>query len=283
MTTTRVVAGIDGSPAAEAAISWAAREARSRNAELGLVHAFVWPMFHVPLGASDCAPGLRAAADRIVHESIELAHKLEPGLTVDGTRKDGFPSPVLIRASELAALLVIGTRGLGVTLGALVGSTGLDLVANAHCPVVVVRPDRAGESGTRVVVGYDGSSAGSMALDFGLDYARRHGLAVRVVAAQPLHTDRDPVTDAELATEVHSRDGGKDAELVRVEGHPAEQLLRMSADARLIVLGSRGRGGFAGMLLGSVSQAVLQHADCPVAVIPAAAIRGRPRDLATSG
>jgi nucleotide-binding universal stress UspA family protein len=270
MTSTRVTAGVDGSPAAEAAIRWAAREAASRGAELRLVHAFVWPMFEAPLGAGDMAPGLRAAADRIVAESTEVAQKFEPDVTVDSGTVDGFPSPVLIEASQHAALLVIDTRELGVTVGPLVGSTGLDLAANAHCPVVVVRPDRAGEAGTRVVVGYDGSPASAVALDFGLDYAQRHELTVRVVTAQPLYTDRDRIAQSYLESEVHSRAGGKDAELVHVEGHPADQLLRLSADAELIVVGSRGRGGFAGMLLGSVSQAVLQHARCPVAVIPPA-------------
>jgi nucleotide-binding universal stress UspA family protein len=273
MTTTRVVAGIDGSPAAEAGIKWAAREAASRGAELRLVHAFVWPMFHLPLGASDMAPGLRAAADRLVEESTAIAQKFEPGITVDSRTVDGFPSPVLIEASREAALLVIDTRELGVTLGSVVGSTGLDLAANAHCPVVVVR-DRVGETGTRVVVGYDGSSASVVALDFGLEYGRRHGLTVRVVTAQPRYTDRDRIAQSDLDAQVHSRDGGKDAELVHVEGHPADQLLRLSADAQLIVLGSRGRSAFAGMLLGSVSQAVLQHAHCPVAVIPPAAAGG---------
>jgi nucleotide-binding universal stress UspA family protein len=170
-------------------------------------------------------------------------------------------------------LLVIDTRELGVTLGSVVGSTGLDLAANAHCPVVVVR-DRVGETGTRVVVGYDGSSASVVALDFGLEYGRRHGLTVRVVTAQPRYTDRDRIAQSDLDAQVHSRDGGKYAELVHVEGHPADQLLRLSADAQLIVLGSRGRSAFAGMLLGSVSQAVLQHAHCPVAVIPPAAAGG---------
>lgn len=273
MTTKRVIAGIDGSRAAEAAIKWAAAEAVSRGAELTLVHAFVWLLFPVPLGPSAVAPGLRAAADKIVAESVELARKLEPAVTVTGYRTDGFPAPVLIRASEQADLVVIGSRGLGVTLGALVGSTGLDLAANAHCPIVVVRPDQY-DAGSQVVIGYDGSSAAKVALDFGLDHARRHGLAVRVVAAQPLHTEHGRITAEELAAEVHSRDGGQDAELVLINGHPAEHLLRLSADAALIVLGARGLGGFAGMLIGSVSQTVLHHADCPVAIIPAAAVGG---------
>ena len=274
MTNGQVVVGIDGSAAAEAAIKWAAAEAASRGAELKLVHAFAWPLFTVPLGASDTAPGLRAAANKIVQDSIELAKKFEPAVAVGGLRRNGFPSPVLIKASTEADLIVIGSRGLGVMLGAMVGSTSLDLVANAHCPVVVVRPDLAGDPGRRVVVGYDGSSASSIALDFGIDYARRHRLELRVVAAQPLATDEVGITHHDLEAEVHGREGGQDAELVQISGHPAAHLLRLSADANLIVLGSRGRGGFAGMLLGSVSQTVLHHADCPVAVIPAAAIGG---------
>jgi len=263
----RVVVGIDGSPAAEAAIRWAAVEAAARDAELQLVHSFVWPSFHVSVGASDVAPGLRAAADKIVTESVELAKKFEPAITVTGVRRDGFPAPVLIEASAEADLVVIGSRGLGVTLGALIGSTGLDLTANAHCPVVVLRPgETRHDSNGPVVIGYDGSSPSRKALDFGLEYARRHGLPIRVAAATKLTDDDAAAHDPEA--EVRARGG--DAEIVRVTGHPAGQILKLSADASLIVLGARGRGGFAGMLLGSVSQTVLHHATSPVAVIPAA-------------
>ncbi|MEV0804692.1 universal stress protein [Kribbella sp. NPDC050281] len=275
MTKRRVVAGIDGSPAAEIAIRWAATEAAARGAELRLVHAFVWPLFHLPLGASEAAPGLRAAADRIVRESVESARKFEPGITVEGLRADGFPAPVLIEASTDADLVVIGTRGLGVTLGALIGSTGLDLTANAHCPVVIVHPGETTATELDavpgpVVIGYDGSSPSLKALDFGLEYARRHSLPVRVIAAR--HLADDAVHDPE--SELAARDGGSDADIVRVTGHPAEEILRLSANASLIVLGSRGRGGFAGMMLGSVSQTVLHHATSPVAVIPAATVGG---------
>lgn len=268
----RVVAGIDGSPAAETAIRWAAAEAASRGTGLRLVHAFVWPEFRVPLGPTAVAPGLRAVADSIVQESVELARTVEPGIEVVGSRSDGFPSPVLMAASADADVLVIGSRGLGIALGALVGSTGLDLAANAHCPVVVVRPGHVIDAGDYVVVGYDGSAPGSVALDFGLDHARRHGLRVQVVAVHPAFGEQYRVDPKDLDDDVRRRPGGQDAELVHADGQPAEELLRQSADARLIVLGSRGRGGFTGMMLGSVSQTVLHQSDCPVAIVPAAAV-----------
>jgi nucleotide-binding universal stress UspA family protein len=269
-----VVAGVDGSAAAETAIKWASEEALSRRASLRLVHAFIWPEFHIPLGSTEVAAGLRAAADRVVEEAVRIARKLEPGLEIEGTRHDGYPAPILLKESKHADVLVIGSRGLSVTLGALIGSTGLDLAANAHCPVVIVRPEQALGAGDHVVIGYDGSSASAIALDFGLDHARRNDLRVRVVAAKPLYRADGQVDHLDLESELRSRPGWAGLELVEVGGHPAEQLLMQSADARLIVLGSRGRGGFAGMLIGSVTQTVLHHALCPVAVIPTAALGG---------
>lgn len=255
-----IVVGIDGSPAAEVAISWATAEAASRKAHLQLVHA----------GAAGTSAS-RAA--EVVDKAIAQVRSLEPTVEVDAWIEPGAPSTSLVKASATGELVVIGSRGLGVMVGSLIGATGLDLAANARCPVVVVRPDLTGDSGTRVVIGYDGSSASESALVFGLDYAHRHNLAVRVVAAQPAGTELHRITDDELQDAVHRR-GGHDAELIQITGHPAEHLLRLSADARLIVLGARGRGGFAGMLIGSISQTVLQHAPCPVAIIPTAATGG---------
>jgi nucleotide-binding universal stress UspA family protein len=255
-----VVAGIDGSPAADIAIRWAVAEAASRRTQLRLIHAM--------------QPGSSASgAGDIVSKAIALARELEPSVDVDPRIENGAPSSILLKASGDAELVVIGSRGLSLMAGALVGSTGLDLAANARCPVIVVRPDLGSAGGRRVVIAYDGSSAGETALDFGLDYARRHDVAVRVVAAQPDGTELHRITETELRDAVHAR-GGHDAELIQITGHPAEHILRLAADANLIVLGARGRGGFAGMLIGSVSQTVLHHADCPVAIIPAAAIGG---------
>ncbi|WP_350275689.1 universal stress protein [Kribbella sp. HUAS MG21] len=255
-----VVVGIDGSPAADVAVKWAVAEAASLRSELRLLHA-------VESGESPSSAG------DVVYRAVRLSRELNPAIEIDSRIDTGSPSTVLVKASGDAAVVVIGSRGLGVMLGALVGATGLDLAANARCPVVVVRPDLGVLAGVRVVIGYDGSSAGDAALDYGIDYARRHGLPVRVVAAQPTGTELHRITEDQLREAVHQR-GGHEAELIQISGHPAEHILRLSSDANLIVLGARGRGGFAGMLIGSVSQTVLHHADCPVAIIPAAATGG---------
>ncbi|MGZ0153577.1 universal stress protein [Kribbella sp. WER1] len=249
-----VIVGVDGSPAAEIAVRWGAIEAAALRTRLHLTYAL--------------APGdSPARAGDVIAKAVAQARGIDPRITIESHIENGSPSAALVKASGTASVVVIGSRGLGLMLGALVGSTGLDLAANARCPVVVVRPDLGSMAGIRVVIGYDGSPASQAALEYGLGYARRHDLLVRVVAAQPTGTDLHRITEAELRT---AAQGAPDAELIHITGHPAEHLLRLAADAVLLVLGSRGRGGFAGMLLGSVSQTVLHHADCPVAVIPTA-------------
>lgn len=264
----KVVVGIDGRPDCENAIRWGAADAAARGAELELVHAFVWAEFRVPLGPSDLAPGLRAQADRFVADAVDLARKFEPGLPVSGRHVDGFPSAVLLAESRTADLVVIGSRLTGPLLGLVVSSAGIELSAHARCPVVVVRPTEDSLAGSRVVIGYDGSPAAEAAVDFGLDHARRHGLPARIVAV--LEDDQDDDHDLLAAIRPHAHE----AEVVEVTGHPSELLLEWSADAQLLVVGSRGRGGFAGLLLGSVSQTMLHQAPCPVAVVPLAAVDG---------
>jgi nucleotide-binding universal stress UspA family protein len=262
-----VVAGIDGSEASDAALGWAAAEAASRDVPLHLVHAFVWPLFRVPLGPSPFTPGLRAGAQQIADTATELAHKLEPDVTVETTVVDGFAFPVLGEQSREAGLVVVGSRGIGPALSILAGSTGVDLAAYAHCPIVIVRPERDTPAGSTVVIGYDGSPASVAAFHFGRDYARRHGLSIRLVTVRSPGPSHHVELSSELVSPATSAPDEPPIEVVRVVGHPAEQLLRLSADAQLVVVGSRGRGGFTGLLLGSVSQAALHHSDCPVAIV----------------
>ncbi len=258
-----LVAGVDGSVASQHAVSWAAAEAVARRVELHVIHAFVWPLFQVPLGPSDVAPGLRAAADEIVAEAVELARKVEPAVEVCGSVVDGFPFPVLNRASGGAESVVIGSRGLGATLTVLVGSTAVVLVAHAQCPVVVVRPDdlhQHADDGGLVVVGYDGSDTARAAIDFALDHTRRHRGSLLIATVRDNRAGDVDLSDlARLPTDVP-------VESTVLSGHPGEQLVRLSKQAALVVVGTRGRVGFAGLLLGSVSQTVLPT--CPVAVVP---------------
>jgi nucleotide-binding universal stress UspA family protein len=264
----KVVVGIDGAADSENAIRWGAAEAATRSAGLHLVHAFVWAEMRVPLGPSDAAPGLSASADKIVAEALEVAHSFDPGVPITAERVDGFPTPVLLAASRKAELIVIGSRVSGRVVSLLVGSTGLELAAHGHCPVVVVRPSEDSLVGNQVVIGYDGSAAADAAVDFGLEYARRHELVARIVTV--LADGKD--ADHDLTAGLRAREDARPAELIEVTGHPSELLLEWSADAQLLVVGSRGRGGFAGLLLGSVSQTMLHQAPCPVAVIPHSAI-----------
>jgi nucleotide-binding universal stress UspA family protein len=270
VTAKKVVVGINGAADCENAIRWGAAEASARRVGLHLVHAFVWAEFRVPLGPSDLAPGLRAGADKIVAEALVLAHTFDPGVPITAERVDGFPTPVLLAASRDAELIVIGSRASGRAVSLLVGSTGLELAAHAHCPVVVVRPSEDSLVGSQVVIGYDGSAPADAAVDFGLEYARRHGLVARIVTV--LADDEDD--DHDLTAALRAHEDTRTAELIEVTGHPSELLLEWSADAQLVVVGSRGRGGFAGLLLGSVSQTMLHQSPCPVAVIPASAIEG---------
>jgi nucleotide-binding universal stress UspA family protein len=221
----------------------------------------------VPLGPSPFAPGLRARAQEIADSATELAHKLEPDLTVETTVVDGLAFPVLGEQSRAADLVVVGSRGMGSALSILAGSVSVDLAAYAHCSIVVVRPHQDTPAGSTVVVGYDGSPASIAAFHFGRDYARRHGLSIRLITVRSPGTSHHAELSSELLSPADSGPDEPPIEIDRVVGHPAEQLLRLSADAQLVVVGSRGRGGFTGLLLGSVSQTVLHHSDCPVVIV----------------
>lgn len=238
MTNKPVVVAIDGSATAEKAIRWAAAEAVSLGTSLRLVHAFAWPLAAVPRGRWEIDAGLVELADRVISRSLEIAQDLEPDLDVEAGRIPGFLTPVMVEESRHAQLLVIGSSGVSGALGTMTCSTALDLAAGAYCPIVVIRPDHGRSTGGPVVVGHDGSPASSAALALGTDYAERHHAVLRVVN----------------------------------DCRPAKELLRQSAEAQLIVIGARGCGGFEGQLLGSVSQAVLHQADCPVVVVPPAAV-----------
>lgn len=286
-----VVVGVDGADSALSAVRLAAREAVARSRPLRVVHAFIWPKTRAPLGPSPSGPpegGLRNQAERIVAEAIEEARRAEPGVAVTGAVVDGAPAAVLIEEAHHAGLLVLGNRGLGGFAGLLIGSVAVQVTAHATCPVLIARGNEAEDNrdGDRpVVVGVDGSPLSELAVKQAFREAQQRGTGLIAVHAWsgpvstgpgdmlPLVYDVEALRQEEEVLLAQAIAGWvercPDVPVTRrlVRGPAARALIAESATAQLVVVGARGRGGFAGLLLGSVSQTVLHHAQCPVMIV----------------
>ncbi|MCK8433545.1 universal stress protein [Streptomyces sp. D2-8] len=285
----RVVVGVDGSASGLAAVEVAACEARLRGAELRVVHAFLWPAMHPPPGPLPLGPpagGVRNMVERLVAEAVERARTAEAEVRVSHAVVPGEPLTVLEAQSRAAELVVVGSRGRGGFAGLLAGSTAVHLAAHGRCPVLVVREEPHADG--PVVVGVDGSAAGEEAVHFAFAEAALHGTGLVALRAWTLRNAPMPAPwDASVryANRPAGRAQGEERLLAEalaghrkrhpevtvrqevVHGGTREALIEASRSARRMVVGARGRGGFAGLLLGSVSQALLHHAHCPVAVV----------------
>ncbi|MFG3421622.1 universal stress protein [Micromonospora sp. NPDC049460] len=281
-----VVVGVDGSAAALDAVRAAAREAAQRQRPLRVVHAFIWPLTRVPVDPVPGAPtgaGLRNQAERYVAEAVAEAGKAAPEVAVTGAVVDGAATPVLLDESRDAALVVLGHRGLGGFAGLLIGSVTVQVSAHALCPVLVVRGEPRADG--PVVVGVDGSANSTEAVAFAFEEASRRGAPLLAVQAWlfpspvgpgdilPLVYDLDAYAAEEERVLAESVAGFAERypdvpvrhRLVR--GSPARVLVDESKAAQLVVVGARGRGPLSGLLLGSVSHAVLHHAHSPLAIV----------------
>ena len=285
-----IVVGVDGSEQGEGALRWAAEEAARRGVPLNIATAYTIPVF----AASSMDAGYATLDDEAIREGAEeVAREAResvdlPGLEVRTLVESGDAAGVLLDFSAQADLVVVGSRGRGGFVGRLLGSVSSALPAHAKCPTVVVPLPPAGEEVPArrdvVAVGVDGSERARRAVLVAAEQAQRLGVPLRVVCSvppisgslawMPATTDQDEV----LADVRHHLDNGLlwlsshfpglRLESEVIEGAPAETLIRESATSLLLVTGSRGRGGFTGMLLGSTSQGVLHHAKGPVMVVP---------------
>lgn len=281
-----VVIGVDDSPSASAAVRLAAREAARRGCPLRVVHAFIWPLLRVPLGPSPLGPpegGLRQQAARIVDEAVAEARAAAPEVAVTGEVVEGAPAAVLLRESRQAELVVVGNRGLGGFAGLVLGSVAAQVAEYARCPVLVVRGEERADG--PVVVGVDGSDHSALALDFALDAAAQREAELVVVHAWSSPTAQWAADVPPPSTDVTAVEAGHRSLLAKMvaaarsrrpdvpvterllSGPAAKTLLAEAEAAQLVVVGARGLGGWKGLLLGSVSQAVLRHAACPVAIV----------------
>jgi nucleotide-binding universal stress UspA family protein len=268
-----VVAGIDGSPSGAQALIHAGIEARLHGWPLLLVYAEP-DIRHDPRRLSLH----RRYGAALLAESAQRARRQQPTVTV-GTRLGiGAPAPVLLDASVGAGLVVVGNRGYGPFEELFARSVSVRVAAHAAAPVMVVRgpelvlPPRLSQ--LPVVVGVDGSRVADEAVEFAAQEARLRGvplLAVHSTVGAPLLVgagggdplDSGPLGPSAVPTSrltVHRHS---------VDVDPRTALVAASADAALLVVGSRGHGSLAGLLLSSVGQALIHHAHCPVVVVPA--------------
>ncbi|AYF28880.1 universal stress protein UspA [Micromonospora tulbaghiae] len=280
-----ILVGYDGSSDAAVALNWALDEAGRSGRPVRLAYVFEWLTVTGWIGPG-VAPGVwpdeaaRQQVEELVRKAAADAAADRPGLTVHGEVFDGPPALVLQERSADAGMLVLGSRGHGGFGGLLAGSTAVSVTAHAHCPVVVVRDGQAATSGP-VVAGSDGSASALRALGFAVERAAQRDVPLRVLRAWEPPGDRWVPPDFDPEQVAASERAAAEAELapwresfpdvpVEIEAVPGSAsalLVEASRSAQLVVVGSRGRGGLRGMLLGSVSQQLIQHSHCPVAVV----------------
>lgn len=284
-----VVVGLDGSAASLRALRWAAGHAAAAHRPLHLVHA-------VPTVASAYADSSRggrggtvltSTAGRVLEQARALVEHDHPGVRVDADRSPGTPAAALVRLSERAGLVVVGSRGLGPLRSTLRGSVGVALLRRSHCPVVVVRPEPRGVTRLGVVVGLEVDPTSTPVLDLAFRMAslRRQPLTLLHGTGAPYVGTTGAYRPVEVAGE------GADVERERLAvaetcagfadlfpdvtvtarstpGRPERALLEASVEADLLVLGAHRRALPRRVLSGSVSTAVVEHARCTVVVVP---------------
>jgi nucleotide-binding universal stress UspA family protein len=278
---TGIVVGYDGTPGSDVALDWAARTAARLNEPLRIL-----------VTVDPGTPPDDVAATATADLGVERAAALMDRDQVNAVTIEGSPSAQLVEASEGARVVVTGCRGRGRMTSGLLGSVSYAVTAHAHSPAVVVRgnetvvPDKA----HRVVVGVDDSESSERALEIAADIAASAGATLNIVRVEHMrsgesfayaetseagdHYTRSTRAEGETTIEGAEKRARAAHPDLTVEsevlfGDPGKVLPQLGQHAGLIVVGSRGRGGFAGLVLGSVSHKVIHDAESPVMVVRA--------------
>lgn len=279
-----VLVGVDGSPASDNGVTFAAAEARRRGVALHVVHAtpghgaYGPPLPTVPDGS------LRSYGIELLEGAAELAHKLEPDLEVRTSLIPGGTVASLVAAGEHAALLVLGAERRTFIGRIWTGDVVAGVAARATCPVTVVPPEwDSTQDRRRVVVGLKSVDSSETLLAAGLALAHEHDAELVVLHAWKLQSGYDDIITTRVSSDDYVRDLSGLIEPVveeawqsypevpvRVEvlhGQPAFALVDASAGADRLLI-SRPKHGGAVHHLGAVARAVLQEARCPLEILP---------------
>ena len=287
-----IVVGYDGSPGAETALLWAANAAKRQGLLLTVLHSGEPAAFPVEpaYSAERLAEEMADESQGILVAGIERASAVLDRSEISSVSSELSPSAALVEASEKADFVVTGSRGRGRVAGGLLGSVSYAVTAHARCPAIVVRGETPIHPGPdhKVVVGVDDSLPSQRALELAADIAARAGARLHVVSVGRLISPEGwAYAETQKGGTPHSRSVTEESQQMldnareRVErahpdlpletevlyGDPGDVLTDLGATAGLIAVGSRGRGGFSGLLLGSVSHKVISRAECPVMVV----------------
>ena len=282
-----IVVAVDGSPASNVAVCWAARDAAMRSVSLTVVHAVVTPTATFPPVPypDSLAVKLEDEGKKALMHAIKIAEDAMPAdrkVAINRELVYSTPAPALIKMSDEADMIVVGSSGRGLLARGVLGSVSSTVVRHANCPVAVIRDEdqlMPDPQYAPVLVGIDGSPASELATAIAFDEASRRGVdlvalhAWSDVAVLDLAGLDWAAVQAEAERSLAERLAGWEERYPDVAVHrilttdrPARQLVEMSESAQLVVVGSHGRGGLTGMVLGSVSNAVLHSVRTPVIV-----------------
>ena len=286
---TTVVVGYDRTLPGEHALAVAGLEAARRGASLTVLTAYHWltpPQPPAP-APDDTEATARKAAEEVAEHGAERVRGTCPGVQVEARAVAGYAGKVLARASHTADLLVVGNRGGGGFQGMLLGSTSMRALAEACCPVIVVRGD-ADDRHDRVVAAVDIDGPCDGILDFAFAEASRRNARLTVIHVwdEPwilAYGQEDPGIAEDVAAIEREREDRLAAWVQMAQrrypetrafhqvatGSVSNILVQASGRADLLVTGARRHGeGRHGMLLGPATQTLVHHAECPVAVVP---------------
>lgn len=283
-----MVVAVDGSPSSLTATDWAARDAALRRVPLTLVHVLTDPpvgMWPEPALLNGFSEWRAKNGHEVLSKARQIARQAvgdDDAVTIRELSCAGAPIPTLVDLSKYADMVVVGSRGHGALTRLLLGSVSTGVVHRSHCPVAVIHdqdPLMDHPSNAPVLVGVDGSPASELAVAIAFDEASRRSVDLIAVHGwfddelrewigvdwdHQLEVGKEVLAERLAGWEERYPDVSVDRRLV--DGDPAENLVSASELAQLTVVGSHGRGGFAGMLLGSVSSAVVHAARTPVIV-----------------
>jgi nucleotide-binding universal stress UspA family protein len=284
-----ITVGVDGSATGREALRFALSEGALRRARVRVVHA--WTIPALTMAGVGMVPSFAEVEDELGESAAEsLRADLErvgmsgEGVEIEQRVVKGDAAGALVELSEDADLLVVGSRGRGTVAAAMLGSVSQACLQHASCPVAVVHVAHYGEH-ARLVVGVDGSSGAAAALEWAYAEARLRGIAVHALCAyqEPWGLSGGVVRTPEAVHELRQALGKTAAELVEsveraapddvevtgetIAAPAGPALVAAASDADMLVVGTRGRGGFASLTLGSVSRHCAAHAGGVVVVV----------------